>query len=225
VRQTYKQRYFETRRSAARQSADIIAPYVRDLIQPSSILDLGCGTGSWLAAFGVDDVVGVDGEWVPDGLLEIPSDQFRQHDLRQPFDPGRTFALALSIEAGEHLPESSADLLVDELARAAPVVLFSAAIPYQGGTGHVNSQWPSWWATKFKARGLAPVDCVRPRFWAHPDVRFFHAQNLILYVRHDRLAEYGLAETPVMDLVHPRLVERLLAPRGVRGWIRAHVRG
>jgi SAM-dependent methyltransferase len=189
-------------------------------VGPQSVVDLGCGTGSWLAAFAIDDCLGVDGEWMRRHLLEIPEKNFVEHDLSRPFSIARTFDLALSIEVGEHLPAEAADFLVRSLVGLAPIVLFSAAIPFQGGTDHVNPQWPSYWAEKFRAHGYSACDVVRPAFWCHPDVRFFHAQNLVLYVRDDQLQRLGLHETAVLPIVHPRLLERIAArPRRWRSVI------
>jgi SAM-dependent methyltransferase len=207
----YDERWFERRVRSTRASADVIAPFVSNIVSPESIVDLGCGTGSWLAAFAVDDCLGVDGGWIRRHLLEIPAENFVEHDLTRPFSIARTFDLALSIEVGEHLPAEAADVLVESLVGLAPVVLFSAAIPFQGGTDHVNPQWPSYWAEKFRAHGYSGCDVVRPAFWSHPNVRFFHAQNLVLYVRDDQLQRLGLHETAVLPLVHPRLLERIAA--------------
>jgi hypothetical protein len=49
----------------------------------------------------------------------------------------------------------------DSLVSRGPVIVFSAAIPYQGGTNHTNEQWPEYWARHFSAKGYVPVDCVR----------------------------------------------------------------
>jgi len=213
----YDDEWFARRTTATRRSAEAIAPFVQEIVKPRSVVDLGCGTGSWLAALAVEDSLGVDGEWVPRSRLEISKEQFLSHDLTRPLLLDRTFDLALSVEVGEHLPAEAAGVLVDSLARLAPVVLFSAAIPYQGGTGHVNPQWPAYWADKFRTRGYVPCDVIRPRFWSDPEVRFAHAQNLILYVRNDELSRLGLTETPLLPLVHPRLLERLAArPRSLR---------
>jgi hypothetical protein len=84
----------------------------------------------------------VDGAYVQPALLAIPQEQFLAHDLTLPLHAGRTFDLALSLELAEHLPPECAGVLVDSLARLAPAVVFSAAVPFQGGVGHVNERWP-----------------------------------------------------------------------------------
>ena len=59
---------------------------------------------------------------------------------------------------------------------AAVAVLFSAAVPHQGGWNHLNEQWPQYWAEIFARRRFFPVDCLRERFWNRPNVRWWYAQ-------------------------------------------------
>jgi SAM-dependent methyltransferase len=132
----YGPAFFDAHRDGARHSARAIVPLVLRLVRAGSVIDVGCGQGTWLAVFaehGAADVTGVDGDSVDRDRLEIPADRFRGHDLARPLSVGRTFDLAVSLEVAEHLPAASADDFVASLAHLAPVVLFSAAAPYQGG--------------------------------------------------------------------------------------------
>ena len=109
---------------------------VMRLIAPRSVIDLGCGDGEWLAEFqkhGVADFLGVESEEMDRSALMIPQPLFRPHDLRTPFFLDRTFDLAMSLEVAEHLPPHRAEDFVAELTALAPVVLFSVAIPNEGG--------------------------------------------------------------------------------------------
>lgn len=188
----------------SRQSARRVAPIVTGLLHPRSVVDIGCGVGTWLAAFrdlGIEDVVGYDGDYVDRSLLQIPAEAFHPVDLNQPLRLSRRFDLAVSLEVGEHLhPERSGSLVAD-LVAAAPVVLFSAAIPFQGGTDHINERWQDYWAEQFALHGYHPRDYVRPRIWDDPTVEPWYAQNTLLYVSSDT----KLPETPGIPLrvVHP----------------------
>ncbi len=149
------------------------------------MIDVGCGQGTWLSVFaeyGATDVNGIDGDYVDRDRLEIPADRFHGQDLSRPLAVERTFDLAVSLEVAEHLPEVACDGFVESLTRLAPVVLFSAAAPYQGGQNHVNEQWPEYWAERFARHGYLPVDCLRRRVWANPDVEWWYAQNALLFV-------------------------------------------
>lgn len=220
-RDVYKSTWFSGRQRLTRQSAEAILPHVLELVSPTSIVDIGCGLGTWLAVareHGVERVLGVDGDYVDRQALEIPGECFVSWDLRRRLRLDETFDLALSLEVAEHLPPENARTLVGDLAELAPVVFFSAAVPFQGGTGHLNEQWPDYWASLFSELDYVAVDCVRRLFWRDERVRYFYAQNALLYVDRARLADYPelLHEAeddgsgPPLPLVHPRLYSSAL---------------
>ncbi len=205
------------------RSAQVVAPLVLDLIEVKSVIDVGCGTGAWLAAFaklGLSEIQGVDGVWTDPQALLIPSDCFRRHDLRQPIEDQRRYDLALCLEVAEHLPASRSETLVGELVGLAPAVLFSAAIPLQTGRGHVNCQWQSYWEALFRSHDYAAVDFLRWRVWNNQDVSTWFRQNMVLYVDNRMLADGGrlaaerrrASEFP-RDLVHPDMLMALASPR------------
>ncbi|HEX5468032.1 MAG TPA: methyltransferase domain-containing protein [Gaiellaceae bacterium] len=209
----YSRAWFEGRKRRARESARVVLPLVAEIIEPASVVDLGCGTGSWLCAAretGIEDVLGLDTSAVDVSTLEIPRSRFIVHDLATQPNLGRRFDLALCLEVGEHLAPESADVLCDSLVALSPVVLFSAAVPGQGGTDHRNEQWPEYWAERFADRGYAAHDFLRDKVWRDNRVRYFYAQNMILYVRTshaDRFARLPPSEAgPPLPLVHPRLL-------------------
>lgn len=191
-----------------------MVPLVMDLIEPRSVVDVGCGLGSWLAEFieqGIEDVVGVDGPGVPRHALEIPEECFLAADLSQPLDVGRQFDLVLSLEVAEHLPPESAETFVDSLTRLGDAVMFSAAIPFQGGTHHVNEQWPDYWADLFVGRDYVTIDCIRSRIWQDELVEWWYAQNSLLFATRQFLAdrphlkvEAEATSHSQLSLVHPR---------------------
>ena len=183
------------------------------LVQSKSVIDIGCGTGGWLSEFqqsGIPDVTGVDGDYVDRRHLRIPLERFIVADLRGPLHLQRRFDLVVCLEVAEHLPARSADDFVRMLTGLGPVILFSAAIPFQGGVGHLNEQWPEYWLERFKARDFSVVDCLRRKIWSNPTVQPYIAQNALLYVANDYLAnsdglrkELAAAEGFPLRIVHP----------------------
>ena len=210
----YETDFFEALRQGARQSAEVIVPLLVDWFQPSRVVDLGCGDGTWLSvfqSFGVQDIVGIDGSVDPD-ILQIATEYFVPHDLSQPVSLERVFDLAISLEVAEHLPAASASGFVASLVKLSDVILFSAAVPHQGGKHHINEQWPSYWATLFQAHGYIAVDALREKIWEHPAVEPWYAQNCLLFVRSDRLTDYpALVEKSYSrpqsprSLIHPTI--------------------
>jgi len=210
----YTKGFYERLRGGATRSAEVIVPIVLQLLAIRSVVDIGCGDGSWLAVFrklGVVDVLGIDGDYVDRALLQIPQEHFRTFDLGKPFELGRVFDLAISLEVAEHLPPESAPSLVESLTGTAPAVLFSAAIPHQGGDNHINEQWPEKWAKLFQERGYVPVDCIRRRVWHNEAVEYWYAQNTLLFARADLVernpalkAEHDRTDLGQLSLVHPK---------------------
>ena len=210
--EAYTRRFFEQVHAQVRDSAREIVPLVVDLLNPARVVDVGCGTGTWLATFAEHGaaILGLDGEYVDRSLLDIPEDRFVAVDLAQPFQLDGRYDLALCLEVAEHLPAERAASLVDLLTGLAPTVLFSAAIPLQGGVNHVNEQWPEYWAAHFQRRGFVPIDCFRRRVWQNQRVAWFYAQNILLFAeetyaaRHPRLArELASTNANQLSLVHP----------------------
>ncbi len=191
--QPYTNAYYRRQREVAFRSAREIVPLVVNLVHPKSVIDVGCGVGTWLSVFKefeVQDVLGIDGDYVDRHMLEIPQANFMPFDLRRPLRIDREYDLAVSLEVAEHLPEQCAPQFVDSLSRLAPVILFSAAIPFQNGTHHLNEQWPDYWIGQFRERGFVGVDCIRRRIWRNASVEWFYAQNSFLLVREADLNKY-----------------------------------
>jgi SAM-dependent methyltransferase len=194
-----------------RYSAETILDILSDYLKPSSVVDIGCGLGTWLKVLadrGLTDLRGADGPWFdPKNSLFDPG-QVTVCDFEKDIDLGRRFDLAICLEVAEHISGESAERFVASLARHAPVVMFSAAIPYQGGTHHLNEQFLPYWAKKFAAHGYRPVDVVRPRIWNDGKVLVWLRQNLVLFAHDDaiagnpRLAEAAKSDAP-LSIVHP----------------------
>src|SRR5689334_13346612 len=93
----YNAKFYEEIASA-QESAREVLPIIFDIVKPASVVDIGCGTGHWLAVareLGISEILGIDGEWVK-SQLAIPPENFLVHDLAAPLKLGRRFDLALS---------------------------------------------------------------------------------------------------------------------------------
>ena len=171
-------------------------------------------------SLGIRECLGIDGDYVNTDRLEISQEEFQSFALDTPLKLDRTFDLVVSLEVAEHLPPESARTFIDSLTDLGSVVMFSAAIPLQGGTNHVNEQWPSYWAQLFQERGYVAVDCLRYKIWNNEHVEPWYAQNILIFVRRDCIGHYPLLErelkhTNVSELamVHPKISQYRLTPR------------
>lgn len=219
----YGREFFDQHLRGSLSSAEATTPLLMSLVGIQSAVDVGCGVGTWLKVLmehGVRDVLGIDGDYVDRGALQIPTERFLPLDIRQPFTLSRRFDVALSLEVGEHLPADCAEGFVGSLARLAPVILFSAAIPFQGGIHHINEQWPEYWADLFRSRGYVPIDCVRSHIWNDPRVQWWYAQNTLVYAdeegikKNAALAACNRCTSPSqLSLVHPKKYLEAADPR------------
>jgi hypothetical protein len=199
-----------------RASARTIVPMILELFAPSSVCDVGCGRGTWLKVFeehGIADIRGIDGERIPEDELEIQPDQVVVADLEQGVPADRRFDLAVCLEVAEHVPEAASASFIAGLVALAPAVLFSAAIPGQGGDRHVNEQWQDHWEAEFDRHGYLAIDCIRPKIWEASDVSPWYKQNILLFAERSFIEAHPAMklerERPhrwPLDIVHPRIM-------------------
>jgi SAM-dependent methyltransferase len=187
--------------------------------RPNSVLDVGCGRGAWLKAFGeagAQRLTGLDGAWNKGAMIE-PAISFYAQDLEalsRARWTGERYDLAMSLEVAEHLPPDTSAGFVDMLCAASDVVIFGAAIPYQSGTRHINLRTQSAWAKEFAVHGYSAWDLFRPDLWGNDSIPYWYQQNTFLYLRNEHvMAEKLLAcgvsrieRFETMDVVHPQLL-------------------
>jgi len=210
---TYDREFFDWVAHGAARSAANLIPVLMPLA-PASVLDVGCGRGVWLQQWrklGVSDVIGVDGDYVARESLVVPSECFIPHDLQQPLRLGRKFDVVECLEVAEHIPEAAAEILIDSLCTHGGVILFSAAVPGQGGEFHVNEQPYSYWRAKFRTRGYAMLDVIRPQVIANLRVEPWYRYNCFLFVSKGCLStvpevwrNLDITESPVVPDVSPQ---------------------
>ena len=210
----YDSSFFAYVNSGAVVSARRLIPFILQTKRISSVLDVGCGQGAWLSVWrelGVNDVVGIDGDYVDRDDLLIPEELFNPLDLSAQFELDRKFDLVQCLEVAEHLAENSAPKLVDSLCAHSSAILFSAAPPGQGGDHHINEQPYEYWRNLFALHGYVACDFIRPQVAHDFEIEPWYRFNVFLYVKEDSLLD--LPDSIRITLVPPDVKLSDISPR------------
>lgn len=194
-------------------SADAILSYVD--VSGKRVVDFGCGRGDWLksaAEKGAIEILGLD-SYALDAAqpLSIPT---KYVDLTKPIVLEHRFDIALCLEVGEHLEAEYAENLVDSLVHAAPIIVFSAAVPGQGGVHHVNEQPPIYWHRLFKKHQYKCFD-FRSKIWEDERIQPWYRMGVLVYVHQDIVVDaiQSYYTSSPLHLVHPDIFQAF-APLG-----------
>lgn len=210
----YMGAYYEEINEGSIKSAKAIFEVLKtwdryELNKVVSVIDVGCGVGSWHLGMGAKyDYYGIDHK-VPKHRLQFPESHYADYDLNSntPFPFNRKFDLAICTEVAEHLPESSAEKLVKLLCSLSDRVLFSAAIPHQGGNGHLNEQWQPYWEKLFIQKGMKYThSMVEDLFWKE-EVELWYRQNCLYFKNSE---PRGISHNYVVKYVHPQMYENII---------------
>lgn len=173
-----------------------------------NVVDFGCGRGDWLKVaqeLGARSVLGLDTYALDASDLPIPT---LRVDLTKPLILEEKYDIAICLEVGEHLEAEYAAVLVESLVKSAPIVLFSAAVPGQGGVHHVNEQPPGYWHSIFHSHAYRCYD-FRKEIWNIPEIEPWYRMGALVYVAPDHDIEAlkdFFVESP-LHLVHPDIFE------------------
>lgn len=170
----YDRDFYAQQNACSLEAGEAVLPWLLERTGARSVIDVGCGTGAWVALAQTEgcSAVGVD-RGVP---ADLRTAHFIDWDLAENGFPCVGYDLAVCLEVAEHLPEEAGPGLVAGLTKA-KAVLFSAAVPGQPGTNHVNCQPYVYWHWLFAECGYRPEQ-VGARF---PAIARFYQRNMFLY--------------------------------------------
>ena len=210
-------KYFHVELLHNLQSPNEIVPTLIELIKPTSVVDVGCGLGTFLKVFkdnGVSKVLGIDGKWVNKELLykNITKEEFFEVDLESSIKINQRFDLALSLEVAEHLTAERAESFIKDLTQLSDIIVFSAAVPFQLGQNHINLQWLDYWRKIFDMYNFEVLDVFKDIFWNNKNIFWFYKQNMVLAInrdcKNDKLR--SLPQNRLENIIHPEYYEILM---------------
>ena len=192
--------------SSANQILKILFQYYH----PNKIIDVGCGSGSWLRVaqeLGAESITGIDGLWLKKEMLLSNKIELISHDLEIPFPDLGIYDLVISLEVAEHLTKNRAESFIKDLCNLSKVILFSAAIPGQGGDHHINEQWQSYWNGLFRDNNYLCFDIIRHKVWEKKQVKPWYKQNCLVYVHKALLPIFNESDQSKfpLDIVHKEI--------------------
>ena len=212
----YQDNFYEYHLKGALSSAEAVIPVVKEFINPASVIDIGCGAGAWLSIWeknGVKVIKGVDGPYVDKEQLQIKENYFQEFNLEEGYADSRAYDLVTCFEVAEHIPAPASEKFINSLCKLGNIILFSAALPGQGGTMHVNEQYPEYWVNLFEKNEFLPIDCLRARIWNDKKIQWWYRQNIMFFVKKSSIADYPAlikqyngAVRP-LAIIHPDLYE------------------
>ncbi|MDD2336795.1 MAG: glycosyltransferase [Geobacteraceae bacterium] len=182
----YNSDFYDEQKATSLTSAEVIVPIILDHLEITSVLDVGCGVGTWMSVFqklGITDLIGFDLNDLSmnEYLIEKSAIKTGCDLSHQNFKTGVKKDLTICLEVAEHLPETAADYFVKMLVSTAPIIIFSAADPGQTGVNHINERPPWYWREKFNQHGYAEIDFIRPLIWTDERISWWYRQNITCF--------------------------------------------
>lgn len=211
----YDRKFYEKRDGDTRYAAKIIANIVRNYFEVNTVIDIGCGTGSWLKAFknmGAKEILGLDGDYVDRNMLVIDKKNFVPANFEKKIKIPKKFDLLITLEVAEHISFSRAGGFVRDLCQLSDVILFSAATKLQGGDGHINEQRMSYWKKKFEHEDYVMLDVIRKKIWNNTKIPVWYRQNVVIFVKKEVYENLNYKcqseDGQIVDIIHPELYEQ-----------------
>jgi glycosyltransferase involved in cell wall biosynthesis len=126
--------------------AQRLATWINSNLKPQSVLDIGCGPGIYTEQL---QELGISAQG-------LDPDARTRHTHYSLLDPAtRSAELVICLEVLEHIdPQDTITALQNLRDHATKTLIFTAARPGQGGTGHINCRHRDQWITLLESVGF-----------------------------------------------------------------------
>ena len=161
-----------------------------DNYKPKSVIDYGCGVGYYLECAkhkGIEELMGFEKYGKKYASKKI-NKYITPYDISLPIKTEK-YDCVLCIEAAEHIPQTRSEILVKNLCDSVGkngVIVFSAAQPGQGGTGHINCQTREYWIEKFNKEGFCQDKEILTEIlkaWGKMNCPDYMLNNLLIFAK------------------------------------------
>lgn len=203
----YNKEFHNNREAITRHSAEEISSILLKKFDIKTVCDIGGGIGVWLNVFKnkipKKHFKGVlfDGNYISKDMLLDP-DLFQECDLEKELETDQKFDLAICLEVAEHISAKRADSLIRDLTKLSDIILFSAAVPMQGGQGHINEQPCSYWRNIFKKYKFTCYDLIRPEIKNDDNIPFWYKNNIFIYTKKKLSLKEFSQSNDFADFIH-----------------------
>jgi len=144
-----------------RPTYHFLADLMIEHLKPKSVIDLGCGCGFILEKMLINGIIDIHGIESSEEVIPFISENLIPFiDISDVLLCAYAhYDLAVTIEVAEHIPEKDAAKFVNNICNSAEkFIWWTAAVPGQKGTGHINCKPQSYWESIFKEVGLFEPD-------------------------------------------------------------------
>jgi hypothetical protein len=187
----YSDSFYDSVSSRAQTTAIKVAEVVNRFVSIESIIDIGSGEGAWSKAFidlnpKLKLIVAFDLDATRITQLrdcqEVIQIDCHSIDLNQEELPKGEFDLGICVEVLEHLEYQAALRVVDYLAETCKVIIFSAGLKGQGGSGHINEQNFDYWTSLLRSKNFFPIDLLRGELRDSDKFPTYYSNSIALWV-------------------------------------------
>ena len=158
--QKYSKRYFKRHLVQYKKWENNIGEYIVKILKAKSIIDFGCGVGSFLEGaynYNCKKILGIElnlpaaKKYIPKNILPF----IIQKDITSPIELNEKFDFGISFEVAEHIdPEKSKNFINNLTNYSNKYIILTAAPPGQGGTNHINLRKKIFWMNLIQKRGF-----------------------------------------------------------------------
>ncbi len=189
-RRRYDDKYYNRHLIRYRKWENKVGKYLYSELKPNSVLDLGCGVGSYLEGFlnaGCKDLLGIELNFskAKKYIVDNISSFIKKGDATIDLNLNRKFDCVISFEVGEHIEPDGTEIFIDNLTwYSNKYIILTAAPPGQRGTGHINLRNRDFWVKAIVSKGfLYQEDLVKKyrRAWKKFNVRKYIINNLMIF--------------------------------------------